>query len=51
MILEQRTLYGERLYAVEVPAERGMIDINSPFDLKLAEALMQERLKNKTIQL
>ena len=49
MILERRTLYGERLYAVEVPEERGMIDINSPFDLKLAEALMQERQKNKTI--
>ena len=49
MILEQRTLYGENLYAIDVPAVRGMIDINSPFDLKLAEVLLQEKLKNQVI--
>jgi CMP-N,N'-diacetyllegionaminic acid synthase len=44
LILEKRALYGEKIFAVEVPSERGMIDINSPFDLKLAEFLIQDRI-------
>jgi len=48
LILEKRTLYGGRIYAIEVPEERGKLDINTPFDLKVAEVLMREKLKDDT---
>ena len=41
LIFEKKTLYGNSIYAIEVPQERGMMDINTPFDLKLAEALLK----------
>ncbi len=46
LILDEKKLYGESMYAIEVSQERGMMDINTPFDLKLAEMLMLDRLKN-----
>lgn len=41
LLLQKHTLYGERLYAIEVPIERGAVDINSPMDLTIAEALIR----------
>ena len=43
MILEERTLYGERIHAIDVPIERA-VGIDTPLDLKLAEVLMRERV-------
>ena len=43
MIIEKRTLYGDRIYAIEVPQERAAIDINSTLDLKMAEFFMREK--------
>lgn len=43
MILAERTLYGERIHAIEVPIERA-VGIDTPLDLKLAEVLMRERV-------
>jgi CMP-N,N'-diacetyllegionaminic acid synthase len=40
MLLHKNTLYGEKLYAVEVPIERGSVDINIPGDLKVAEVMI-----------
>ncbi len=42
MVLEKRSLYGDRLYAIEVPEER-VLGIDTPLDLKLAEVVLQEQ--------
>lgn len=47
LILEEKKLYGEKIYAIHVPPERGAMDINTTMELKIAEVLMQEYLKNE----
>ena len=42
MILERQQLYGSRIYAIEIPEERGAVDIDTPIDVKLAEIMLQE---------
>lgn len=46
LVVEKRTLYGEKLYAIEVPRERS-IGIDSPHDLRVAQAVAQEYLWSK----
>jgi len=40
-IIKKNSLYGGSLYAVEIPMER-TLDIDSPFDLKMANALLSQ---------
>jgi CMP-N-acetylneuraminic acid synthetase len=47
LILEQGTLYGEKLYAVKVPEERA-IGIDTPLDLEVAAAMLARRGKRST---
>ena len=42
MVLERQQLYGPRIYAIEIPEERGAVDINTPIDVRLAEIMLQE---------
>lgn len=42
LILNHRTLYGEKIFACVIPPQRA-IDIDTPIDLKLAELMLRER--------
>lgn len=46
LLMEKRTLYGEKLYAIEVPRESA-IGIDTPHDLRIAEMLAQDYLRPK----
>ena len=40
-LLQTRTLYGGTIFSIELPEERSSIDINTPFDLAIAEAALR----------
>ena len=42
VLLEKQTFYTDRTYALVMPAARSL-DVDTPFDLKLAELLLRER--------
>lgn len=42
-LLATKSLYGEAIYAIELPEER-VLDINTPLDLKIARCLAEEYL-------
>jgi CMP-N,N'-diacetyllegionaminic acid synthase len=46
VIMEQNTLYGDDCRGVEMPAERSL-NIDSPFDWLVAEALVERRKKSR----
>jgi CMP-N-acetylneuraminic acid synthetase len=46
LLVARRTLYGEKIYAIEVPRERA-IGVDTPHDLRIAELLAQEYLRDK----
>lgn len=40
LILNKKTLYGDKVFAINVPKVRGMVDVNDPIDLTIAEILI-----------
>ncbi len=46
VLLKQRTFYTDRTYGYVMPPERS-IDVDSPWDLHLADLLLRQRVKNE----
>jgi N-acylneuraminate cytidylyltransferase/CMP-N,N'-diacetyllegionaminic acid synthase len=48
VLMEGKTLYGDPTYAYVMPAERS-IDIDTPWDLYIADLVMKDKLKRKKL--
>jgi CMP-N,N'-diacetyllegionaminic acid synthase len=47
-ILNNKDLYGDRIFSIEVDEERGSVDINNEMDLIIAESILSKRNLKKS---